>query len=344
MPTNEPEVVVITGATAGVGRATVREFARRGATIGLIARGKDRLETTREEVERLGGRALVLPVDVADAEQVLRAAERVEAEAGPIDVWVNCAMTTIFSRFVNIDPADYRRATEVTYLGTVHGTLAALKHMQKRDRGSIVQVGSALSYRAIPLQTPYCGAKFAIRGFTDSIRCELLDADSRIHITMVHLPAVNTPQFGWCKAQLPNQPQPVPPIFQPEVAARAIFWAAHHRRREVDVGLSSVAIIWLNKFFPHILDRYLAASAVDGQQTSEAIDAHRQDNLYSPVGGNQSAHGDFDRQAHSTSLQWWMTTHRRWLLAAGITAGLVFGGRWLANKQASQPSVSRGDR
>lgn len=332
MPTNEPEVVVITGATAGVGRATVREFARRGATIGLIARDEDRLDTTREEVERLGARALVLPVDVADADQVLRAAERVEAEAGPIDVWVNCAMTTIFSRFVDIDPADYRRATEVTYLGAVYGTLAALKQMQRRDRGSIVQVGSALSYRAIPLQAPYCGAKFAIRGFTDAVRCELLDADSRIHITMVQLPAVNTPQFSWCKTKLPNHPQPVPPIFQPEVAARAIFWAAHHRRREVDVGLSSVAIVWLNKFFPHILDRYLAATAVDGQQTSDAVSAQRPDNLYQPVKGDPAAHGEFDGQAHDMSLQWWMTTHRRWLLAAGMLAGAVVGGRWLANR------------
>ncbi len=331
------EVVVITGASAGVGRATVREFAQRGAAIGLIARDRERLEKTRREVEDMGGRALVLPADVADADAIFHAAAQVEETLGPIDIWVNCAMTTIFSRFVDITPQDYRRATEVTYLGAVHGTMAALEHMRRRDRGTIVQVGSALAFRAIPLQSPYCGAKFAIRGFTDALRTELLNDHSRIHITMVQLPAVNTPQFSWCKAQLSNHPQPVAPIYQPEVAAESIYWAAHNRRREVYVGISSLGIIWLNKFFPHLLDRYMASSAVQGQQTSEPLPADRPDNLYQPVAGNPGAHGEFDRQAHSHSVQLWVTTHRKWLFAAGgLAAGLLAGSAWLATPRDSR--------
>lgn len=331
------EVVVITGASAGVGRATVREFAQRGASIGLIARDRDRLEETRREVEDHGGRALVLPLDVADASAIFGAAEKVVKTFGAIDTWVNCAMTTIFSRFVDIEPDDYRRATEVTYLGAVYGTMAALRHMRRRNRGTIVQVGSALSFRAIPLQAPYCGAKFAIRGFTDAVRTELLHEKSRIHLTMVQLPAVNTPQFSWCKAQLPLHPQPVPPIFQPEVAARGIYWTAHHRRREVYVGLSSAGIIWLNKFFPQLLDRYLASSAVDGQQTADPVDGDRPDNLYHPVATDYAAHGEFDRQAHHRSIQLWMTTHRRWLLTAGgLLTGLFLGGRWLAKTRKQE--------
>ena len=330
---DKTEVVVITGASAGVGRATVREFARQGVSIGLIARDRERLEQTRREVENRGGRALVLPTDVADADGVFRAAARVVETLGAIDIWINCAMTTIFSRFVDIEPEDYRRATEVTYLGSVYGTMAALRHMHSRDRGTIVQVGSALSFRAIPLQAPYCGAKFAIRGFTDSIRSELIHDKSGIHITMVQLPAVNTPQFSWCKAQLPKSPQPVPPIFQPEVAARSIYWAAHNRRREVYVGLSSAGIIWLNKFFPQLLDRYLASSAVQGQQTSDPIDTDRPNNLYHPVAGEPGAHGEFDRQAHPRSIQLWLTTNRNWLLAAGgLMAGILAGAGWLAKK------------
>lgn len=328
------EVVVITGASAGVGRAAVREFAQRGAAIGLIARDHERLEQTRREVEDMGGQALVLPADVADADAVFRAAAQVEDTLGPIDIWINCAMTTIFSRFVDITPQDYRRATEVTYLGTVHGTMAALEHMRRRDRGTIVQVGSALAFRAIPLQSPYCGAKFAIRGFTDALRTELLNEHSRIHITMVQLPAVNTPQFSWCKAQLPKHPQPVAPIYQPEVAAESIYWAAHNRRREVYVGISSLGIIWLNKFFPHLLDRYMASSAVQGQQTSDPLPADRPDNLYQPVAGNHGAHGEFDRQAHSHSVQLWVTTHRKWFwVAGGLAAGLLAGSTCLATRR-----------
>jgi len=321
---NRPEVVVITGASAGVGRAVVLEFARRGASIGLVARDRGRLEKTREEVERLGGRALVLPADVSDAGALFRAAGQAAETFGPVDIWINCAMTTIFSWFAEIKPEDFKRATEVTYLGTVNGTLAALRLMKPLNRGTIVQVGSALSYRAIPLQSPYCGAKFAIRGFTDAVRTELLHNKSRIHITMVQLPAVNTPQFSWCKAQLPKHPQPVPPIFQPEVVAEGIYWAAHHRRRELYIGVSSVGIIWLNKLFPHILDRYLASSAVSGQQTREPVDADRPNNLYQPVPGEFGTHGEFDRQAHQKSIQLWITIHRNWLMAgAGLLAVLL---------------------
>ena len=324
------ETVVITGASAGIGRATVRKFAEMGASIGLIARDEGRLETAREEVEKAGGRALVLPTDVSDADQLFRAADRMEEKFGPIDIWINVAMTTIFSPFADIQPEDYRRATEVSYLGMVYGTMAALKHMKPRDHGTIVQVGSALSYRAIPLQSVYCGAKFAIRGFTDSVRTELIHDNSRIHITMVQLPAVNTPQFSWCKAQLEKHPQPMPPIYQPEVAARAIYWAAHNKRREVDVGMSSTAIIWLNKFFPHLLDRYLASSAYEGQQTPDPVDPDRPDNLYSPVAGDYAAHGEFDEQAHDASIQFWITSNRKWLLlTGGLLAGILAGACWM---------------
>ncbi len=320
------QVVVITGASAGVGRATARAFARRGASIGLIARDRERLEKTGEEVEAAGGRALALQADVADAERMFRVAERVADVFGRIDVWVNSAMTTIFASFTDIDPKDYRRATEVTYLGMVYGTMAALKHMKKRDRGVIVQVGSALSYRAIPLQAPYCGAKFAIRGFTDSVRTELMNEKSGVRIAMVQLPAVNTPQFAWCKAKLERHPRPVPPVFQPEVAAEAIYWAAHNRRREVYVGISSAATIWLNKFFPHLMDRYLASFAYDGQQTPDRLDPDRPDNLYRPVPGDFGAHGEFEDEAHESSPQFWFTTRRPWILGAGgIIAGFLAG-------------------
>jgi NAD(P)-dependent dehydrogenase (short-subunit alcohol dehydrogenase family) len=244
----KPEVVVITGASAGVGRATVRAFAREGAHIGLIARASEGLENACREVELAGGRAVAVPTDVADPDQVEAAAERIERELGPIDVWVNDAMTTIFARFVDISAAEFKRATEVTYLGAVYGTMSALRRMWPRNRGTIVQVGSALAYRSIPLQAPYCGAKHAIAGFTDSIRCEIFHERRDIHITMVQLPAMNTPQFNWCRTKLPRHPQPVPPIFEPEVASEAIVWAARHRRREVYVGGPTVQAIWANKF------------------------------------------------------------------------------------------------
>ncbi len=313
------EVVVITGASAGVGRAAVREFAKHGARIGLVARGRDGLEGARREVERLGGKALVLPTDVSDPQQVETAAEEVEREFGPIDVWVNDAMVSVFSEFRQITPEEFKRVTEVTYLGTVYGTMSALKRMQSRDRGTIVQVGSALAYRSIPLQAPYCGAKHAIRGFTDSVRCELIHQGSHVHITMVQMPALNTPQFNWVLSRLPRHPQPVPPIFQPEVAARAIYYAAHHRRREVYVGGSSVEAIVGNKLAPEALDHYLAKTGYDAQQTDELpYDPQRPTNLWEPVAGDHGAHGSFDDEAKESSKQLWANTHRGLMAVAGL--------------------------
>jgi len=317
------EIVVITGASAGVGRATVREFAKRGAHIGLIARGAAGLEGAREEVERLGGRALVVPADVSIYEQVESAAQEVERNLGPIDIWINNAMVSAFSRFREMQPAEFSRVTEVTYLGVVHGTMAALHFMSGRNRGTIVQVGSALAYRSIPLQSAYCGAKHAIRGFTDSIRCELLHDGIDIHLTTVHLPALNTPQFDWVKNRLPYKPQPVPPIFQPEVAARAIYWAAHHRRRELYVGFPTVKAILANKIIPGYLDRYLAKRGYEAQQTKEFDDHNRPNNLWNPLPGDFGAHGRFDRLSRPRSVQLWLTTHR-WLAAAlGAAAGAM---------------------
>jgi NAD(P)-dependent dehydrogenase (short-subunit alcohol dehydrogenase family) len=318
-------VVVVTGASAGVGRATAQAFGKRGDRVALLARGEDGLDGAREEVESLGGSALPIPVDVADADQVEAAAERVEHELGPIDVWVNDAMTTVFSPFRELTADDYRRATEVTYLGYVWGTMAALRRMLPRDRGTIVQVGSALAYRAIPLQAPYCAAKFAIRGFTDSIRTELLHDNSRVHITMVQLPAVNTPQFNWCKTRLPNHPQPVPPIYQPEVPAEAIVWAAEHRRRELWVGTSTVKAIVANKLVPGIADRYLAKTGYRSQQTQRPVDPDRPSNLYEPVTGLHATHGIFDDKATMSSPEVWLSEHRSWLaaVAAAGAAGLA---------------------
>ena len=291
------EVVVITGASAGVGRATVREFARRGASIGLLARGIEGLHAAEREVEALGGRALAIPTDVADDEQVRRAARIVEERLGPIDIWINNAMTTVFGRVESIKPEELHRVTDVTYHGTVHGTTAALEHMIPRNRGTIVQVGSALAYRAIPLQSAYCAAKHACRAFTDSLRSELIHDHIDIHLTMVHLPGMNTPQFGWCRSYMPRRAQPVPPIYQPEVAARAIHFAAHHRRREIHVGYSTLQTIYGQKLAPGLLDRYLATKAVDGQMTHELEPADRRDNLFQPVPGDHGARGAFDEQA-----------------------------------------------
>src|SRR5204862_75028 len=244
------QVVAITGASAGVGRATVREFAKRGARIALLARDAAGLDGARAEVESLGGRALIIPTDVADHDQMESAADEIECKLGPIDLWINNAMVSVFSPFLELEADEFRRVTEVTYLGAVYGTMAALRHMVPRNRGTIVQVGSALAYRSIPLQSAYCGAKHAIVGFTDSLRSELLHDHINVHLTMVHLPALNTPQFEWVKSRLPRKPQPVPPIFQPEVAARGIYWAAHHRRRELDVGFPTVKAIIANKIIP----------------------------------------------------------------------------------------------
>jgi NAD(P)-dependent dehydrogenase (short-subunit alcohol dehydrogenase family) len=298
-------VVVVTGASAGVGRATVRAFARQGADVGLIARGIEGLEAARREVEAQGRRALVAPADVAEAAQVESAAERIERELGPIDVWVNNAMVSVFSPVKKMTADEIRRVTEVTYLGVAYGTLAALKRMLPRDSGTIVQVGSALAYRGIPLQSAYCGAKHAIQGFTESLRCELLHDGSRVHVTMVQLPAMNTPQFDWVRSRLPRRPQPVPPIFAPEVAADAIVWAASARRREMSVGAPTVAAIWGNKVASGLFDRYLARTGYDSQQTDEPADPNRPDNLWRPLPGDHGAHGRFgDRTTRTSPLTW----------------------------------------
>src|SRR5579884_1643168 len=326
------DVVVVTGASAGVGRAVVRAFAREGADVGLIARGTEGLTAARREVEQAGCRAVDVPTDVADPNQVEAAAERIERELGPITVWVNNAMTTIFSRFVEITPEEFRRATEVTYLGTVYGTMSALKRMWPRNSGSIVQVGSALAYRSIPLQAPYCGAKHAIAGFTDAIRCEIIHENKNIHITMVQLPAMNTPQFNWCRTNLPLHPQPVPPIFEPEVAANAIVWATHHRRREVYVGGPTVQAIWANKFFPGLLVWYLGMTGYDAQQTSQPISADRPSNLFEPVPGDAGAHGIFASRSTDVSEETWASLNKGWLSLAGLSVASIAVGLLLAGK------------
>jgi NAD(P)-dependent dehydrogenase (short-subunit alcohol dehydrogenase family) len=321
---------VITGGSAGVGRATALEFARAGHPVAVLARGLDRLEATREQVEAAGGAVLALPVDVADAGAVDEAASAVEHELGPIGIWVNNAMTTVFSPIAEISAEEFRRATEVTYLGTVHGTLAALRRMRPRNRGTIVQVGSALAYRAIPLQAPYCAAKHAMKGFTESLRCELLHDRSRVRVSMVHLPALNTPQFEWCRTRLPGRPQPVPPIFQPEVAARAIRSAADTAPREIWVGLPTVKAIVGNRVIPGLLDHYLARTAYAGQQTDEPVAEDRPDNLFEPVRGDWRAHGRFDARAKSRSLQEWARRNRGMLLAlAGLCAAAAWAPRRL---------------
>ncbi|RTL72961.1 MAG: SDR family NAD(P)-dependent oxidoreductase [Hyphomicrobiales bacterium] len=316
-------VVVITGARAGVGRATAEAFAREGASVGLIARDRQSLDEACREIQRLGVRCKAVSADVADAEAIERAATDIEEALGPIDVWVNTAMATIFGPVDDISADEFRRATEVTYLGYVHGTMAALRRMKPRRRGTIVQVGSALAYRAIPLQSAYCGAKFAIRGFTDSLRCELRHDGSPVHITMVQLPAVNTPQFDWARNKMPSRPQPVPPIFQPEVAARAIVFAAGARRREVWVGRSTVSAILANTLAPGLLDRFLGATGYKSQQTDEPASVGASDNLYKPVVGNYGAHGRFDDRAESRSLFLELSINKWPLLLAATLSALA---------------------
>jgi NAD(P)-dependent dehydrogenase (short-subunit alcohol dehydrogenase family) len=317
------QVVVITGASAGVGRATVREFAKHGASIGLLARGRQGLEGAKKDVELLGGKAIAIPTDVAYPEQVEAAAARIEEELGPIDVWVNNAMTSVFSPIKEMTPDEFKRVTEVTYLGYVYGTMSALKRMLPRDQGIIVQVGSALAYRSIPLQSAYCAAKHAVAGFTDSLRCELEHDRSHVRVTMVQMPALNTPQFDWEKSRLRHKAQPVPPIYQPEVAARAIHWAAHHDRRELFVGASTVAAIEGNKVAPGMLDRYLGRTGYASQETLEPENPDRPCNLWEPVDDARDfgAHGRFDNRSADYSPQLWLTENVRWLALAGV--GLV---------------------
>jgi NAD(P)-dependent dehydrogenase (short-subunit alcohol dehydrogenase family) len=328
------EVVVITGASAGVGRATAQAFARRGASIGLLARGRDGLEGARKEVEELGGKALVLPTDVAEPDQVEAAATSVEEAFGPIDVWINNVMVSVFSPTKEMTPAEYKRVTEVTYLGYVYGTLAALRRMQPRDRGMIVQVGSSLAYRGIPLQSAYCGAKHAVQGFTESVRCELIHDGSNVKITMVQMPALNTPQFNWVKSRLPRKPQPVPPIYQPEVAADAIVWASHHYRREWYVGGLTALGIMANDIAPGFADWYLARQGYDAQQYDGPADPNRPNNLYEPLPGDYGSHGDFDSRSRNSSIHAVLDRHRGWLLAGAALAGLL-GVSFLRKKQLS---------
>jgi NAD(P)-dependent dehydrogenase (short-subunit alcohol dehydrogenase family) len=323
--------IVITGASAGVGRASARAFAREGARIGLLARGHQGLEAARREVEQLGGQAVIIPTDVADADQVEQAADTIEDRFGPIDVWVNNAMVSVFAPATQVTPAEFKRVMEVNYLGFVHGTLAALKRMVPRNRGAIIQVGSALAYRGIPLQSAYCASKHAIQGFTESVRCELIHDRSNVKITMVQMPALNTPQFSWVRSRLPRKPQPVPPIYQPEVAAEAIAWAVDHYRREWYVGGSTVFAIVGNKLAPALADYYLAWQGYDAQQYDGYADPHRRDNVDQPIPEDRGAHGDFDDRAKSGSWELWLSQHRGWLVAAGAMAAAC----WLGS--ARQP-------
>lgn len=318
--------VVITGASAGIGRATAALFGQRGANVTLLARGAAGLDGAARDVEAGGGNALPIPTDVADFSAVQGAADQAEAAFGPIDTWINVAFTSVFAPLRDISPAEFRRVTEVSYLGYVHGTMAALAKMLPRDRGAIVQVGSALSQRAIPLQSAYCGAEHAINGFTESVRCELLHEGSRVRITLVQMPAINTPQFSWVLSRLPRLPQPVPPIYQPELAARAVAYAAAHPgRKQYWVGDSTAVTLVAQKFIAPLLDRYLGQTGYDSQQTDQDASGQRPDNLWRPVddvpGSDHGAHGGFDDRSHGRSPQVWFSRHR----VAGGTAALALG-------------------
>jgi NAD(P)-dependent dehydrogenase (short-subunit alcohol dehydrogenase family) len=325
------QVVVITGASAGIARATARQFGARGAQVALLARGQAGLDGVAKDVENAGGSALAIPTDVADYDQVDAAATQVEDTFGPIDVWINVAFTSVFAPFHEIGPEEFRRVTEVSYLGFVYGTMVALARMRPRDRGTIVQVGSALGERSIPLQSAYCGAKHAINGFTESLRTELMHDGSNIAITVVQMPAVNTPQFSWVLSRLPNHPQPVPPIYQPEVAARGVVFAADHpRRKQYWVGASTVGTLLGQKIAPALLDRYLAKTGYQSQQTGEKADPDRPHNLWKPVDGkdghDHGARGVFNSQAHGDCAQLWFSHHSRLVssvLAGAGTAGLA---------------------
>jgi short-subunit dehydrogenase len=318
------DVVVITGASAGVGRATAKKFAKHGCSIGLIARGIEGLEGAKRDVEKLGGKALILQADVANADKIENAASRIEEEFGPIDIWINNTMTTVFSSFKDIKADEFKRVTEVTYLGFVYGTMAALKRMRERNKGVIVQVGSALAYRGIPLQSAYCGAKHAIEGFTESLRSELIHDKVNVHITMVQMPALNTPQFNWCKTNFDKKPQPVPPIYQPEIAADAVYYAAYHRRREMYVGFRNTVIIWGNKFFPGFGDKYLAKNGYESQMLNEKVNINRPSNLWEPVDVHKDfgAHGDFDKRAVKESWHLKINKHKEVFIPA-VTVAVV---------------------
>ncbi|MBA9077238.1 MULTISPECIES: SDR family oxidoreductase [Rufibacter] len=328
--TSRKGVVVITGASAGLGRSLARAFAKDGYDVSLLARGVEGLQGAQREVEAMGRRAIYFPVDVADAEAVENAAAQTEEQLGPIDVWVNNAMNSVFSPIKKMTPEDYRRVTEVTYLGQVYGTLSALKRMLPRDKGKIILVGSALAYRGIPLQSAYCGAKHAIQGFFDSLVTELMHDKSKVTATMVQLPAMNTTQFGFVKSRLPNKPQPMGKIYQPEVAAKAILYAATHDRREINVGYPTVKAVEGNKIAPWYADYVLAHNGYEGQQTDEPEDPNRRNNLYEPIPGDHGAHGPFGEQSTNFSPQLWATLHRKELLTSALAVGgLLLLGRWL---------------
>lgn len=319
-------VVVITGASAGVGRACAREFAKKGYDVALIARGKEGLEGAKKEVEGFGQRAAYYQVDVADGDAVEEAAEQIEKDLGPIDIWVNNAMNSVFSPVKEMTPKDYKRVTEVTYLGQVNGALAALKRMLPRDKGSIVFVGSALAYRGIPLQSAYCASKHAVQGFFDSLRTELLHDKSNVKISTVELPALNTTQFGFVKSRLPKKPKPMGTIYQPEVAARAIVYAAEHDKRELMLGFSTLKAIIGNKIAPWYADRVLAKSGFEGQQTDEPEDPNRKHNLWEPLPGDHGAHGAFDSQAKPVSTQFWLSKRKEYFFGAALAiGGLIIG-------------------
>lgn len=330
--TSRPEVVVVTGAAAGLGRAVAQRFGSEGAKVGLIARDKQSLEEAKRDIEQAGGQGLVLPADVADPEQVEAAAAKAEETFGPIDIWINVAMTSVFSPVKEMTPDDYKRVTEVNYLGYVYGTLSALKRMLPRDHGTIVQIGSALAYRGIPLQSAYCATKHAIQGFMDSLHAELRHDHSHVHATMVQMPAMNTPQFVWCKSRMPHKSQPVPPIFQPEVAADAVYWAAHHRRRETYVGLPTTIAIVGNKISPALGDWYLGRTGYKSQQTDEPADPNAPNNLYKPVHLKFGAHGPFDSRSKDHSWQVWETTHQGTLAIAAGAAMLAGAAAWLLRR------------
>jgi NAD(P)-dependent dehydrogenase (short-subunit alcohol dehydrogenase family) len=333
-----PSTVVVTGASGGIGRAVATAFGERGATVALLARGRTGLDGAAEDVRRSGGTPLVIPTDVSDHEAVFDAARRVEEEVGPIDVWVNVAFTSVFSPFEQIKPQEYKRVTEVSYLGYVYATMAALQYMRPRDSGVIVQVGSALAYRGIPLQTAYCGAKHAIQGFHEALRCELLNAKSNVHVTMVQMPAVNTPQFSWVLSRLPRHPQPVPPIYQPELAAKAVLYAADHpHRREYWLGSSTAATLAANAVAPGLLDRYLARTGLSGQQTDQPRDPDAPVNLWEPADGGDGrdfgAHGIFDDRSHQQDPQLWASHHHGLLGAMAAGAAALTAAVWARRSQ-----------